>query len=461
MPTIGIAMEFQPVSPPQSRFWFSNKAKVRESVKFVDKTTIVSALALLVSVLFFWPVISAVSFDRVTLSPFWLSVFEFMRIEPVFGMRMLFMSSLSISTIGIYLLVRFMTKRQITAVLAAVAYLVPLTAICLIYFKNDFNVGISNLKSFLTIIYGDGARFAAVSLIPFAALFFLRYLKGGKLSDFFVTVFLNGLIFLSVGPFSFSLMTILTICFLTEVFLGSARKKLVKFVQVLLLSFGIVSYWYTPDFWVTGFGFIGGQIASNLRYLFPLPFIVGILAFFLFYVIFSRREDRQPIFIGFLAFVVFSVIAWGWAWSGRSLITYPHKILPDLVMFGALVFALFLTSVFDKIAPGKSLLLGKWHGAVKIEGLFIFGIISFVLFSGIAYFVSPIAVWAVSGPGGIWHKISDQAITDRQMLVSAGGFKLVTDSSSTGKLVGTTISAACLAYLILLYFNKKYRKTVD
>lgn len=452
-------MEFQP-PPPQSRFWFSKTTKIRESTKFVDKTTIISALTLLVSVFFFWPIISAVSFDKVTLSPFWLSVFEFAHIDAILGMRALFMSSLSISIIGIYLLVRFMTKRQITPVLAAVAYLVPLTAICIIYFKNDFNVGIENLKSFLTMIYGDGARFAAISLIPFAALFFLRYLKAGKLLDLFATVVLNGLIFLSVGPFSFSLMAILAICFFTEVFLGSARKKLARFIQVLLLSFGIVSYWYTPDIWLTGFGVIGEQIVSNVRYLFPLPLIVGILAFFLFYVVFSKREDRQPIFIGFLSFVVFFIITWGWVWSGRSLITYPHKILPDLVMFGALVFALALTSAFDKIAPGKNLVISKWHGAVRIEGLFVFGIISFVLFSGIAYFVSPMAVWAVSGPGGVWHKISNQAIMDRQHLVAAGGFKLVADASPTGKLVGTTISTACLGYLILLYFNKKYRKTV-
>lgn len=451
-------MEFQS-APPKSRFWFSEKTKTVSPVKVLDGITVIFSLVLAATIAIFWPVISKISFEESPSATWWLSLFEALGMDTTRALQMLFIGSYIVSTVGVYLLARFLTRRQITSVMAAIIYLIPLTSIYLVFLGNNFYMGVDGLKSFLTATYGDVTRFTAGALIPFATIFFLRYMKGGRSPDFVVSVGINSLIFLDSGPFSFNLMAVLIVCLLTELFLGNPRGKIVRFAQVVAFSFVLVSFWYNPRFWLWGFTSLVSQVGANIRYLFPLSFILGALAFLFSFVFFSKREDRQPIFISFLSFIIFLSIVLGWLWYGQTFVSYPHRIMPNLITFGAIVFALTLSAIFDKMRPERGLIFERWQGVAQVGGVLVFGALSLVILSLFAYIVSPLAVWAVSGPAGIWDLVRKQVIFDKGLVFAgSNNFKSIAETGNVGQFLGFGITALCLLFLLYLSFRRVEEK---
>ncbi|MDP2633092.1 MAG: hypothetical protein Q8P25_05235 [Candidatus Curtissbacteria bacterium] len=419
--------------PERSNLWSGGIQAVQLSGKVFDLTTIILSFFLaLFSFVIFWPIISQIEFEEAfftPLVPFLISIFGTFGIAPTDLVRVLFIVSFMISTVGVYLLTRDLTRRQLTAILASVLYLVPPIPVFVLTFvrRGVLETELGSAKSFFTIIYGDGANFLALAMIPFVSLFILRYLRDGLKIDLVVSVALCSLILLANGPQSLGLFLILAIIFLTQLFLGNARAKVSRLFAIVFLSAGLVSFWYTPNFWYSGLTYIASQLIDNIQVLFPLPIIVILISMFFSFVFFARREDRIAIFVTLLSFVVFLGVVGLWFVTGRSFVPHPHRLFPDLIMFGAMVVALLLSMIVDRIHFISVIGQKFVWGPAKIFVSLIFAVLSFLGLSLLAYSLSPFAVLAVSGPGGIWTKIRISVLAERKeaLELAGGNFQLI------------------------------------
>lgn len=447
--------------PKRSKLWLEQSLNVKKPLVLFDRVTLVFVVfVLLSSFIIFWPIVSKINFEEAfftPLAPFLIFLLGFLGISANDSMRILFILSFMLSTFGIYLLVRDLTKRHMTAIIAAVSFLVPpIPIFVLTYLRQGLlETELASARSFFTIIYGDGAHFLALALIPFAILFFLRYLKRDEPSYFLMTAITSALIILANRTQALNLALILAICFVTEAFLGMAREKSRKFFLVCILTYGLVSFWYTPEFLWESVNALVDFGAENFKYFFPLPFLLTIFTLLFSFVYLARREDRQPIFISFFVFAIFMAIVLSWFLTGKSYTIHPHRQLSVLNMFGAIVLALCVCAFLDGLKLDRMLGIFKWSASVKALAALGLGIVSFILLSIIIYTLSPLFIVLVAGPYGFWTRIRSGVILDRQDTLSAAGgdFKLVaTGSGEQQFILGVAISLITLLVVAYLMF---------
>ncbi len=447
--------------PKRTNFWFDKVAKASFHGKLLDKVTLTFSLFLTFFVIIvFWPLISQIKFEEAfytPLVPYLIWFFSKLNLDANGSLQLLFILSLVATGLGIYLLVRDLTKRQVPAILASIIYIIPPVPIFILTFfrKGFYTQELVSAKSFFSIIYGDGALFLALALVPYGAIVLLRYLKSGNFIDLFLCVVISGLILLANGSQALGYFVILFLFFLTDIFLGNARLKLKRFSNVIFFSLGIVSFWYTPFFWLITLRMVLTQILENIKFLFPLPFIAGLISLLFAYAFFGRRVERQAIFASFLTFIAFFALIWSWLFTGHTIVFHPHHFLPNLVMFGAIVAALSLSAVFDRLDILRKLSFEKWSSIKRAVGALTFGVLSFILLSSTAYIFSSAAILAVSGPVGIWTKIRMNVLLDRHetFVLAGGNFKLISNSADDWqRLIGFIIS---LIFLVSLFFLLK------
>jgi len=407
--------------PKRSKWWFRQKTGENSPVQLFDSITKVFFISLILfTFIILWPITSQINFETVfftPLVPFLVKVLALVGLGTNDALKILFIFSFMTSTAGVYLLVRKLTKRQVTPIFAASLYIVPaVTFFVVTYLVAGLDEFIfASAKSFLSVFYGTSDFFLALSLIPYAAIFFLRYLKRNETINLVASVFFCGLIFLASGPQSLSLLLVLAVIATTEFFLGQAREKLKRFFLVLTFAFGLVSFWYLPTIIGDWAQVVKSQAIINLKYLFPLPFTVGILGLLFLFVIFSKREERQGVLVSFLLFLVFFILVFDWLISGHSYVTHPNRLIANLVMFSSMGFALLVAFIFDQFDLSQLLRFEKWSQPAKILGTLIFGLASFSILLGFAFVLTPLAVRLVSGPFGIWNKLRVQLIADQKV----------------------------------------------
>lgn len=451
--------------PERTALWFSKETKTQNfRGRLFDKLTVFISICLALSTfVIFWPVISTIDFEEAfftPLMPFLLATFESLGIGGGLTLKILFILSLATAVVGIYLLVKDMTKRQVSAIFAAVIYLVPpMPIFVLTFLVSGFpSVELSSAKSFFTIIYGDGAHFLALALLPFALLFYLRFLKYSQKRDFLLVVFLTVAIFLTNRSQALYVLVILAIATLTDMFIGEYQTKFKKMLMVFIFVFGLVSFWYTPSFWLGGIRLATGDIFQNIRYLFPLPAILALLSLFVSFVFFAKRGDRQPIFIAFLAFFVLFSISIDWMLSGRHFLPHPQRLLPVIFMFASISISLTLTAAFDKMELERRLKLGNLPGWGRAVGAIVFTAASFAIFTLFAYLVSPLVIRVVAGSEGIWTKLRANVIADRMATLTAAGgkFSLVSPYFSRWEVAAGFVITGIFIFILLLIFFKKW-----
>jgi hypothetical protein len=114
--------------PERSNLWLGNSKKDGFSGKLFDRVTIVFSLFLaVITFSLFWPIIQKIDFEEVyftPLVPFLIGIFGNFNVDPAWALRYIYGFSFIFVTVGIYLLVRDMTKRQLTAILASVIFLI-------------------------------------------------------------------------------------------------------------------------------------------------------------------------------------------------------------------------------------------------------------------------------------------------------------------------------------------------
>ena len=448
--------------PERSALWFGQKSQQFGFGQLFDQITIVVTVALsLFSLVVFWPIIAQIEFEEAFFTPLLPAVITalgYLGLTPSAVLRLLFITSFVASTAGFYLLVRVLTRRQITPILAAVIYTLPPVPVFVLTFLRQglLEAELSAARSFFSIVYGDGAHFLALALIPVAAIFFLRYIKLGRVNDLVVTALITTLVLLANRSQSLSLFLVFLVVVATELFLGSPGEKFKRFWQVLLLSIGLASFWYTPEFLLKSFWLLGRHMAANIDLLLPLPLVMVVILLFFSYAFFAKREDRQPIFVAFLLLIVFLIIVGGWLFYGRSLLPYPYRFLANLNMFGSIVLALGITAVIDKLHLVEALHFANWPASLKVVGALAFGLFSFLGLALVAFFLSPLAILAVAGPSSIWSRVRLSVLAEREetLRVAGGAFELASPGGESWQVaVGILISLIFLGVCGWLVFK--------
>lgn len=455
--------------PERSNFWFSQKTETNLERKLFDKTsTLISLILAAFSFVIFWPVISQINIEEAFFTPLvpsLLYIFGLWGFPSADAMKILFIISFMVSTIGIYLFVREMTKRQMTAIISTLIYLIPpVPVFILTYFRQGLLVKeLEAAKQFLFIIYGDGAHFIALALIPLAAIFFLRYLKSDHKINLFWSAIFCGLIFLATRSQAMSLILILASITLSELFLGMARVKIKRFLLVVAVFFGLISFWYTPDFLIDSFILYRAHIVENINLLFPVPFIIGSLMLFLTFVIFGKKETRQPIFISLLLFTIYLLIIGSWILTQRSIIPHVQRLIANLNMFTAIILATGITFILDRMHLSERMGITKWSYALRSLVVIVFWPFLFLITGLVVYLVSPLILEVFSGSEGIWSKVSRQVFEDRQHILRIAGsnFVLIGRPSEVWQLIGSVVSLFTFAILVFAVFVNRFPRSKD
>src|SRR3989344_30429 len=449
--------------PERSKLWLDQKNHVVISGNFFDPVTkIFFVFIMLFTFVIFWPIISNFNFEAVFYTPFIpsiINIFGILGIAERSIVALIYLTSFIVSVGGVYLLVRYLTRRQSTAIFAGLFYIIwPIPIFVLLFFTGRvFESGLVSPASFLSIIYGEVDYFFALALLPYAALFFLNYLKYARKIDLLSAVILCLLIFLANQSQSLSLILVLSVLSLTEIFLGQFRLKIKRAILLIVISLGLASFWYIPIAIASPTAIFTSHVVANLKLLFPLPAIVGILSLIISFAFFAKRQDRQVIFLSFLLLVVFSSLVGDWLLSGRSYVAHPNRLIPNMIMFGSVVLASAATALLDKVNLAGRVNFEKWSLLKKIIGSIFFGIISFAVLSITAVILTPIGIRLVTGEGGIWTKIRMQMITERaESMANAGGnFELVIPAIGyTYWLIGAGLTLFFILFLGWVFLKK-------
>ncbi len=454
-------MEKKEEVPERSNLWLDQKSAVVVSGKLFDPITSVFFIVLAVfSFIVFWPIISVVEFKaafNTPVLPVFINFFKTFGINGDDSIRIIFVFSFVCATVGVYLLVRDLILRQVPPIFAAILYIiapVPLFVLNLLQ-RGLMDVELASAESFLSVIYGQVDAFLALALIPYAAIFLLKFLKSGSALKLAAGVILSAVIFLTNESQSLSLILVLLVLLVTEVFLGQARLKIKRFIQFFSISTALVSFWYLPIFLSAPQQLFASQFIANLKYLFPLPFIVGTLSLLFSFVVFGRREDRQGIFASFLLFIVFFSLSADWFINDRTYAAHPNRLIANLVMFATMVSALSISMLFDKLNLVRYLGFERWAMPAKILGTMAFGFLSFLAILSGSILISPFAIKFVSGPGGIWIKVREALAADRAETIGSGeNLRLITSLPLNWQLVaGIAISLVAFSVLVISLFK--------
>ncbi len=115
--------------PERSNFWFNDQRKnlKEQEIILLDKITFLFGLFLvLFAFIVLWPIVSQITFEEafsVPLIPRFISIFTSLGFGAEDTVRVIFMGSFMLSTAGIYLFVRELTKRQVPSILASFIYI--------------------------------------------------------------------------------------------------------------------------------------------------------------------------------------------------------------------------------------------------------------------------------------------------------------------------------------------------
>ncbi len=460
--------------PERSNFWFNDQRKnlKEQEIILLDKITFLFGLFLvLFAFIVLWPIVSQITFEEafsVPLIPRFISIFTSLGFGAEDTVRVIFMGSFMLSTAGIYLFVRELTKRQVPSILASLIYILPPVPIFVISYlqKGLTPFELNSARSFLTVMYGNGGLLG-LALIPFDAILFLKFLKAGNKKIMVMTVLVGAIVLLTDQTQSLSLFLVFGIITISEILLGQARLKLRRFFQVLLFSLGLVFFWYFPILLKKPMGIFESQTFTNLKYLFPLPFILGVLGLIFSFVFFGRREKRQGIFISFLLLVVFLSLILGWLFFGHSYVLHPNRLVSNLNMFGVIVISLALTMLFDILKLKERFGFASWNWMKKVLGGLIFGLISFLVMVFIGQILAPFLIYVISGPFGVWTKIRLAVVADKQegLVLVGGNFRLIARNvSDWGQILGWVGTGVVIVLLIYFladgFFASKLKKNI-
>jgi hypothetical protein len=240
---------------------------------------------------------------------------------------------------SLYLFIRKIGVRKSVAFLAVLFASLPFYPFALSRFNSAFNVT-------------DGPHAASLTLMPLALYGLIIFIKDGGISNLLLASIFFALVALT-SPFGFSILIALSfITTFSEMLLGSGRLKFFRLLVILLVAFGLSSFWYNPQFsFVMFFGPIGEGIRQTIVRLVPISFfVIPVLAAFGF-LLFDRKPDLQPVFLASFYTIAFAMVI---LVRGGLFPSHPSRYIPEFGMSLAFLFSIGVVKVTDRLRFSKT-----------------------------------------------------------------------------------------------------------
>lgn len=278
--------------------------------------------------------------------------------------------------VTLYLFVRYLTKRELTAVLAALAYsLMPSFVYVIGGVRSDTPVGLFGHPPWRLIVmtwHGEGAHIAALTLTPLAALFFLYALKRPSFTGYVIAALAVAAIALMNWIAIFALAVVLAVVLFSEMLLGEPGRKLISAFTVVAIAYGLSAFWLNLSF-VKASLTLGNSLGGPLDYSPLMLLILAVPLVGICYLLFSGKPQRQKLFIPAAWFAIFAVSVFGWYLFDLNLALRPHRYGPELNMSACILGAMLVVAVYDRFRAGAAD-LGK-AVATALVGLVVVAII--------------------------------------------------------------------------------------
>ncbi len=335
------------------------------------------------------------------------------------AVHMVTLISFLLFPLSMYVFVRLLTKRKMSAFLAVLIASLPFFP----FAKTRI------VSGFLT---QDTPHIITLALIPLAIYGLLSFIKEGGMKNLVLSAVVGSLVSLS-SPFSFTTFMMFSgiACF-SEMLLGQGRLKFTRLLIVLVFAGGLNSFWYNPAFfsWMVT-GPMGEEIRTTLSRLVPMSmFVAPVLGVFGF-LLFDRKPGLQPIFLAVFFTLVFALVVIA---GGGFVPSHPTRYTPEFGISLALLFGLGILKIAEYLkfqqqnAPFLS-----W---AVISRLILIGV--FVL-SGLGIVVGRADVESYSSVLGIFSDVTKGEIWEARE--DFNGF-----SSLVGYVI-TFVTASALTYL--------------
>jgi len=355
------------------------------------------------------------------LIPFLANLFTF--ILPLsYAVRLWLLIFFLLLPFGFYFFIREISSRFLSACLASLLISLPIGVFLFSRVKLGF-------------LEEDGAQIASLSLSMFSCLFLLKFLRQGQFKWSVITSVGIALVAL-ISPLGLAILFCfcLAITF-SEILLGQARLKLVRFIIALVVAAGLVAFWYSPQFVLNFLGSSQFQLLKKvLANFLPLSFFaVPVLAVFGF-LIFESRPHLQSLFLAvFLAFG-FGSLALGTGFAYPM----PLRFLPVFGLCLAFLLGVVLMKGLDwLIAPW-------WHQRIswanqlgKIRKLLLVGLF-------LALFVCIFAV------GNNFRDLASNRVLGISNLRKAGIWEIRKDPQGVTSWIGHGITTLTIAGVIMV-----------
>lgn len=254
--------------------------------------------------------------------------------------------------VSVYLLVRYLTRKEFTAVLAALLYSAPpLISFLAPAFKEGLAVyGRTPWQLIELVKLGKDSHLIALAFIPLAALFFLHSLKFPTFKRYLITAILIMLVGLSHWAGFISLIIILVIILFSEIILGRVGPKFKSAFWIFLISAGFLAFWYNISFLRISFSYgISDTLTNTFGSIIPLAFAIFPILGTALFLIFDRKPKLQPLFISLIWFGIFLFVVLIWDYGQKIFLPEPRLYLLELHLGASILIALALTAFIDFI----------------------------------------------------------------------------------------------------------------
>jgi len=281
------------------------------------------------------------------LLPFLISGFHFLtNLDFSYLYRILTGFSYIAAPLTLYLFVKYLTRKEFPAVLAALAFSTPTNFFVWLapnIWEDIKTYGFVPWKLIGLTVYGQGPHIIALALIPLACLFFLHTLKYPNLKYYVLTGITTAAVALTHWPSFIILILMQGVLLFSEILLGQTLRKIKTAFFAWLLTYGLAAFWLNPAFLARSYTLGGEEVLANWAKLIPISFVVVPVTIPILFLIFDRRPRLQPFLVALLWFLIPFLLIVTYNIYGKALVPKPDFLTPELGMASAILLAVVLT----------------------------------------------------------------------------------------------------------------------